>query len=91
MGFGPPNGQHTIQVQAPQQQSGGNNDAAEARALTQALSLLKVALSTEDSDQDKAVIASCIANIQKVLANEERERQQLLGQPGLQRALAKSG
>lgn len=79
---------HQIQVNP-----GGNQqtDTGEARALTSALQLLKQALSTEDSQQDRAVIATCIANIQKVLANEEREQQQLLGQPALQKALSKSG
>lgn len=80
---------HQIQVTpggGPQQ-----NDGGEARALTQALALLKQALDSEDSQQDRATIATCIANLQKVLANEEKEQQQLLGQPALQRALGKSG
>lgn len=80
---------HQIQVQPPA--PGNSGDQSEARALTAALALLKQALSTEDSQQDRAVIATCIANLQKVLANEEKERQQLLGQPALQRALGRNG
>lgn len=80
---------HQIQVQPPQQNP--QADQGETRALTSALQLLKQALSTEDSQQDRAVIATCIANIQKVLANEEREQQQLLGQPSVQKALSRNG
>lgn len=80
---------HQIQVQPPQQNQ--QADQGETRALTSALQLLKQALSTEDSQQDRAVIATCIANIQKVLANEEREQQQLLGQPSVQKALSRNG
>ncbi len=82
-------GAEPMQPQAPPPDS-QQTEGREARALTQAIALLKIAMATEDSQQDKAVIATCVANLQKVLATEEKESHDALGGKLSPRAMAKA-
>lgn len=58
------------QAQAP---SGGNADSAAADLLGQILDLAQQYMSIEPDEEDKAVVAQCISQLQKVRAKDQQD------------------
>lgn len=44
-----------------------------------------------DDEQERQTVLKCLAALQQIAATEQKERQSLLGQPAVQKALQRSG
>lgn len=84
---------------APADQGGptisqGGSHGGGSDAIGQAIDLLNQAAIDEADEQDKQVILTCIANLQKVLANNQKDADAALGgsvSPGAVRKMAPQG
>ena len=98
-GGGPPNGQHTIQVQPP---GGGGDPVAALRGLAQGSSSQgKVTVATviddlhqlagqTDDPQDKQIVLKALTMIQGIQVTEQKEKEAMLGTTPAHRGMAKA-
>lgn len=97
MGGGPPNGQHTIQVQPP---GGGTDPVAALRGLaagsgSQSVSVdkciadLHTLAGQTDDPQDKQAILKALQLVQGIQVQEQKEKESALGTTPAHRYMAK--
>lgn len=70
---------------------GGGTGMSPEEHLRAAIEHLQAAQVTEPDDQDSQTIAKCAASLYAIVSGRQKEQDQMLGNPGLQRALRRSG
>ena len=77
-------------AQASQQES-SSSEREEIQILNQLLDGIQRYLSIEKDAQDRQILATCAANIHKVLAAEQKDNEAVMGNSNVQRVLRKAG